>query len=67
MARFRCRVCREGMFEYKAGRHACPRCGSPDVQFAIAIAEMPDDLLDELIQMLSQAERLDDHPTDEDC
>ena len=44
MAKFRCRACgREGTFEYQAGRHACPRCGSPDVQFAIGIEELPDE------------------------
>ena len=44
MARFRCRTCgEEGTFEYRAGRHACPGCGSPDVQFAIGIEELPID------------------------
>jgi hypothetical protein len=34
MASFRCRACgQEGTFEY-TGYHACPRCGSRDVQFA---------------------------------
>jgi hypothetical protein len=48
MARFRCRACnQEGTFEYEAGRHACPRCGSPDVQFALRVDEMPDELLGE--------------------
>jgi uncharacterized Zn finger protein (UPF0148 family) len=43
MARFRCRACgQEGTFEYD-GRHACPRCGSRDVQFALSIGELPDD------------------------
>lgn len=66
MARFRCRACRqEGEFTY-AGAHECPRCGSPDVQFALGIEEMPDELIDRIIESLSQAELLDDHPTDED-
>jgi hypothetical protein len=44
MARFRCRARgSEGTFEYQPGRHACPRCGSPDVQFAIGIEQLPDD------------------------
>jgi Zn finger protein HypA/HybF involved in hydrogenase expression len=43
MARFRCRACgREGTFEYD-GRHACPDCASPDVQFALGIEELADD------------------------
>jgi hypothetical protein len=43
MARFRCRACRaEGTFEYTGG-HACPNCGSRDVQFAIATEELSDD------------------------
>jgi hypothetical protein len=44
MARFRCRVCGgEGEFDYRAGKHACPRCGSPDVQIAVSVDELPDD------------------------
>jgi uncharacterized Zn finger protein (UPF0148 family) len=43
MARFRCRACRtEGTFEYTGG-HACPNCGSRDVQFALSVDELPDD------------------------
>ena len=43
MARFRCRACgSEGTFEY-SGRHACPNCGSRDVQFALSIHELADD------------------------
>ncbi len=39
MARFRCRACgQQGTFEYD-GRHACPRCGSQDVQFALGSRE----------------------------
>jgi hypothetical protein len=36
------------MFEYNAGPHKCPRCGSPDVQFATGIDEMPDELIGSL-------------------
>jgi hypothetical protein len=39
MARFHCRG-EEGRFVYD-GRHACPRCGSVDVQFSIE--ELADD------------------------
>ena len=53
MARFRCRACgEEGTIEYLAGRHACPGCGSPDVQFAVGIEELPDD--DPLIQAMKR-------------
>jgi rRNA maturation endonuclease Nob1 len=53
MARFRCRACgREETFGYQAERHACPGCGSPDVQFAIGIEELPDD--DPLIQAMER-------------
>ena len=42
MARFRCRVCGdEGTFAYD-GRHACPECGSRDVQIALSIEELAD-------------------------
>jgi hypothetical protein len=52
MARFRCRACgKEGTFVYD-GRHACPCCGSPDVQFALAIEELADD--DPLIVALTK-------------
>lgn len=44
MARFRCRFCgEEGSNVYDPDRHACPNCGSIDVQFAVAIEELPDD------------------------
>jgi rRNA maturation endonuclease Nob1 len=53
MARFRCRTCgEEGTFVY-AGGHACPRCGSRDVQLAIAVEELADD--DPLIVALAKA------------
>jgi rRNA maturation endonuclease Nob1 len=53
MARFRCRACgEEGTFVYTGG-HACPRCGSRDVQLAIAVEELPDD--DPLIVTLAKA------------
>jgi Zn finger protein HypA/HybF involved in hydrogenase expression len=52
MARFRCRACRaEGTFEYTGG-HACPNCGSRDVQLAIAVEELADD--DPLIVALTK-------------
>jgi Zn finger protein HypA/HybF involved in hydrogenase expression len=52
MARFRCRACRaEGTFEY-TGDHACPNCGSRDVQLAIAIEELSDN--DPLIVALTK-------------
>jgi uncharacterized Zn finger protein (UPF0148 family) len=64
MASFRCRACgREGTFKYD-GRHACPRCGSVDVQFALGIEEIPDD--HPLIEALLKLGRLDHHETDED-
>ncbi|WGD51456.1 hypothetical protein QA641_39425 [Bradyrhizobium sp. CB1650] len=34
--------------------------------FALGIDEMPDELIDRIVQALSHAEPLDDHPTDED-
>ncbi|WP_409192015.1 hypothetical protein [Bradyrhizobium sp. RDM4] len=68
MARFRCLGCaREGEFAFDPTRHECPRCGSPDVRIAVRLDEMPDELLDQMIESLSRAEPLDDHPTDEDC
>jgi rRNA maturation endonuclease Nob1 len=43
MARFRCRACGiEGTFDY-TGRHACPKCGSNNVQFALSVEELGDD------------------------
>jgi Zn finger protein HypA/HybF involved in hydrogenase expression len=37
MGRFRCCACnQEGTFVYTGG-HACPRCGSRDVQLAVAV------------------------------
>jgi Zn finger protein HypA/HybF involved in hydrogenase expression len=55
MARFRCRACdHEGAFEYD-GRHACPRCGSPDVQFALCVEELPDD--DPMIEAMRRLAR----------
>ena len=64
MASFRCRECgRDGAFEYD-GPHACPRCGSLDVQLALGIEEIPDD--HPLIEALLNAGPLDHHQTDED-
>ncbi|MBB5053937.1 hypothetical protein HNQ36_003937 [Afipia massiliensis] len=42
---------RGGTFVYN-GRHACPNCGSPDVQFALGIEELSDD--DPLIDALKR-------------
>jgi uncharacterized Zn finger protein (UPF0148 family) len=59
MACFRCRACNsEGTFEYD-GRHACPHCGSRDVQIALSIEELDDD--DPLIVALT---KLADNSTD---
>lgn len=67
MARFRCRACgQEDDFTYDPQRHACPRCGSPHVQIALGIEEMPDALIDDIVQSLSQAEPLDDDTSDKD-
>jgi hypothetical protein len=63
MARFRCAACgQEGEFVNDPTRHECPRCGSSDVVFALPVDELPD----EFIEALLQAEPLDDHETDED-
>jgi hypothetical protein len=52
MARFRCRDCNtEGTFAY-SGKHACPECGSDNVQFALSIEELGDD--DPLIAALTK-------------
>ena len=52
MARFSCHACNtEGTFAY-AGTHACPNCGSRDVQFALSIEELGDD--DPLIVALTK-------------
>jgi hypothetical protein len=63
MARFRCRDCNEeGTFDY-AGVHACPKCGSSNVQFALSIAELPDD--DPIILAIEKlAETADDDEED---
>lgn len=46
MARFRCRACaRSGECGYEHHGHACPLCGSPEVVFAVAIEELPDEVL----------------------
>jgi hypothetical protein len=40
MACFRCRGRgEEGTFDY-TGRHACPKCGSDSVQFALSIEKI---------------------------
>jgi hypothetical protein len=49
MARFRCTACaRTGECEYEPDGHACPLCGSRDVVFALAIEELPDEVLEAL-------------------
>lgn len=59
MARFRCRACgKEGEFEYRPGEHKCPVCGSNDVQFALSIAELPDD--DPLIEAMRRLAEIED-------
>jgi hypothetical protein len=64
MAKFRCRTCgREGTFEYQARQHACPCCGSPDVQFAIGIEELLDD--DPLIQAMERLAQQDGEKNDD--
>jgi hypothetical protein len=45
---------------YDPQRHECPRCGSKDVVFSLAIDELPD----EIIEAMASAEPLDDHETD---
>lgn len=67
MARFRCRACgQEDEFTYDPTRQKCPRCGSPGMQFALGIEEMPEELIDRIVQGLSRTETLDDQPTNED-
>ncbi len=39
-----------GDFVYDPKRHECPRCGSREVQFALGVEEMPDQLADEIIE-----------------
>jgi|GEM_PF-3635768 len=59
MARFRCRACgEEGEFEYRPGRHKCPRCGAHDVQFALSIGEIPDG--DPLVEAMRKLAREDE-------
>lgn len=56
MARFRCRACgEEGAFFYD-GRNACPNCNSPDVQFALGIEELPDDVIVELTKVAEESD-----------
>jgi hypothetical protein len=63
MARFRCAACgRKGECDYEPHRHECPLCGSADVVFALAIDELPE----ELVAALLRAEPLDDDDNDED-
>jgi len=63
MARFRCSACgREGRCDYRADGHRCPLCGSADVVFAVAVEELPDEILDATVS----AERPDDADESED-
>ena len=63
MARFRCRDCNaEGTFAY-TGTHACPNCGSRNVQFALAIEELGDD--DPLIVALTKMADDNDDSTEQ--
>ena len=63
MARFRCAACeREGECDYEADRHECPLCGSPNVVFALGIDELPE----EFVAALLDAEPLDEDDNDED-
>jgi hypothetical protein len=60
----RCRACgQEGDFIYQAGRHACPRCGSTDVQFELGIEELSDD--DPLIQAMERLAEQDGEKNDD--
>ena len=46
MARFLCRACaRSGECEHEHHRRACPLCGSSEVVFAVAVEELPDEVL----------------------
>jgi hypothetical protein len=63
MARLCCAACdRNGEFVYDPH----PRCGSPDMQIALGVDEMQNELIDWMIEGLSQAELLDDDSTDKD-
>lgn len=63
MGKFVCSACgKEGKFIYDPPRHECPYCGSNDVLFALGIDEIPD----EFLEALTQAEQLDDLPDEED-
>jgi Zn finger protein HypA/HybF involved in hydrogenase expression len=62
MARFRCGACAQsGEFEYDDNGHNCPLCGSPDVVFAMAIEELPFEVLDDIAPIKS----VDDESTEE--
>ncbi len=59
MARFSCHACNtEGTFAY-TGAHACPNCGSGDLQIALSIHELAYD--DHLVALT----KLADDNTDE--
>jgi len=62
MAKFRCRACgQEGEVVYDPTHHACPRCGSLDVVFALPIDELPD----KFVEALLNAEPLDDEKNED--
>ena len=53
MASFRCAACgQEGEHHYDPDpeMHRCPRCGSRDVVFALAVDELPDEFFEALRQ-----------------
>lgn len=52
MARYRCRACgQEDECVHDPERHACPRCGSRDVQFALGVEELPDEFFEALSRL----------------
>ena len=62
MARFLCNACsQEGELAYDPELHECPRCGSPDVVFAIPTDKLPD----EIVEALLSAEPLDDEKNED--
>lgn len=61
MAKFRCVACRrKGEFEYDGDSHGRPLGGSADVVFALAIEEVPDEVLAALASRGSDDEERDD-------
>lgn len=67
MAIFRCRSCgKDGNFTYDPQPYACPRCGSPNMESALGIEEMPDELIDRIVEGLDHPDRFDDDAGDKD-